>query len=85
MKAIATSLFIMLALLSAKANDPYRVFLLQKISAAPVKPAAADTITLVPPVNCTIPHYEIPKGHVFCRMEDKLSRKAKLWIKVGVK
>lgn len=30
-----------------------------------------------------IPRYEIPKGSVFCRMEDKLNRATKVWIKVG--
>lgn len=32
-----------------------------------------------------IPHYEIPKGAIFCRMEDKLTKATKVWIKVGVK
>ncbi|MES2619533.1 MAG: hypothetical protein V4615_01690 [Bacteroidota bacterium] len=32
-----------------------------------------------------VPHYEIPKGNVFCRLEDKLTRATKVWIKVGVK
>lgn len=30
-----------------------------------------------------IPRYQIPKGSVFCRMEDKLTRATKVWIKVG--
>lgn len=30
-----------------------------------------------------IPRYEIPKGSVFCRMEDKLNRATKVWIKIG--
>ena len=30
-----------------------------------------------------IPRYQIPKGSVFCRMEDKLNRATKVWIKVG--
>lgn len=29
--------------------------------------------------------HEIPKGNLFCRMEDKLTRATKVWIKVGVK
>jgi len=31
-----------------------------------------------------IPHYQIPKGNVFCRMEDKLTKVSKVWIKIGV-
>lgn len=29
--------------------------------------------------------HSIPKGNVFCRMEEKLAKSTKIWIKVGVK
>lgn len=32
-----------------------------------------------------IPRYQIPKGAIFCRMEDKLTKATGIWIKVGVK
>lgn len=35
-------------------------------------------------IHLSIPHYEIPKGAVFCRMEDYLTRKTKIWMKVGL-
>lgn len=38
----------------------------------------------MPPVMY-LPPWERPKGAVFCRMEDYLTAKTKVWIKVGVK
>ncbi len=32
-----------------------------------------------------IPRYEIPKGSVFCRMEERLKNSTGLWLKIGVK
>jgi hypothetical protein len=31
-----------------------------------------------------IPRFERPKGSVFCRMEDVVTRKSGLWLKLGV-
>lgn len=31
-----------------------------------------------------VPPYQIPKGNIFCRMEDAVTRKTGVWLKVGV-
>jgi hypothetical protein len=31
-----------------------------------------------------VPAYQIPKGNIFCRMEDLVTRKTGVWLKVGV-
>jgi len=31
-----------------------------------------------------VPTYQIPKGNIFCRMEDLVTRKTGVWLKVGV-
>lgn len=31
-----------------------------------------------------VPRYQIPKGHIFCRMEDIVTRKTNVWLVVGV-
>ena len=72
-----------LASVYAYAGDPYKTYLLSKIY-----PELKPSVILFPsPENrdgCFIPRYETPKGAVFCRMEDKLTRATKVWIKIGV-
>lgn len=68
---------------STFAGNAYRLFLLSKVQ--PLK-ACYPTTTVKPMPNARfIPVYEIPKGSVFCRMEDKLTRLTGVWIKIGVK
>ncbi|MCX6198493.1 MAG: hypothetical protein NTY88_04610 [Bacteroidetes bacterium] len=70
----------------AQASDAYRTYLLSKVSFqlhSHFQTSANDLASAK--TNCVIPHYEIPKGNVFCRMEDYLTRKTNVWIKVGVK
>ncbi|HWB63871.1 MAG TPA: hypothetical protein VG603_10200 [Chitinophagales bacterium] len=63
------------------AGNPYRWYLLSTVYALPQHNIQKQQA--VEPV--VIPKYAIPKGAVFCRMEDKLTRATKIWIKVGVK
>lgn len=42
------------------------------------------SVLLMQRTNKMVPAYTIPKGNVFCIMEDKLTRATGLWIKVGV-
>ncbi len=70
----------------AQASGVYRTYLLSKVSFqlhSHFQTRLADLTSVK--TNCVIPHYEIPKGNVFCRMEDYLTRKTNVWIKVGVK
>lgn len=90
MKTIVTILFIA-SISFAKAQDSssayskyverqicYKEFTrVVHVQRAPAKPQYSDASMYL------IPRYEIPKGSVFCRMEDKLNRATKVWIKVG--
>ena len=65
------------------AGDPYKTYLLSKIY-----PELKPSVILSPsPENrdgSFIPRYETPRGAVFCRMEDRLTKATKVWIKIGV-
>ena len=81
MKRCLTGIAFMISLmLNAEASGPqglYRVYLLHQIK----DPHRVSLMT-----RCSmIPKFEIPKGAVFCRLEDKLSRSTGLWIKIGLK
>lgn len=68
-------------------NNSYRTYLLlqgYKTYIAP-KPSAINPVSPQLPPNAFIPRYETPKGAVFCRLEDLLTRKTNVWIKIGVK
>jgi hypothetical protein len=65
------------------AGDPYKTYLLSKIYPE-LKPSTIFSPGSENRDGCFIPRYETPKGAVFCRMEDKLTRATKVWIKVGV-
>ena len=72
--------------LFAQASGVYRTYLLSKASFHLYSQFQSNANDLVSAkTSCVIPHYEIPKGNVFCRMEDYLTRKKNVWIKVGVK
>ncbi len=68
-----------------KANNPYRNYLLLKISYDVSTNSSKSQKISFAKTNCVIPRFERPKGAVFCRMEDYLTAKTNLWIKVGVK
>lgn len=75
------------AALTTQASGLYRHYLLSKIIspvALKIKPPTeiSKTAKLSPVI---IPHFKRAKGAVFCRMEDYLTAKTKIWIKVGVK
>lgn len=68
--------------LMVDAGVSYRTYLLTKIP-------AENHPSLLTPVNSDVhlnlPVYTIPKGNIFCRMEDRAIRSTKVWIKLGVK
>ena len=81
---ICVLLCLMVLGITTGANNPYRTYLLTNVSVA--KPAPTKSGAALPlKTSCVIPRYEIPKGNVFCRMEDKLTRSTGLWLKIGVK
>jgi len=79
------AIFLLLFFTNTQAGDPYHNYLLSKIESQQViklQPINNATSRLA---TCVVPHFERPKGAVFCRMEDYLTAKTKIWIKVGVK
>jgi hypothetical protein len=84
MKALLVSLLVFFAF-SLNGETPYRSYLLSKVFTGQIKNRQAESWASVPKINFSIPRYETPKGSVFCRLEDKLIRSTKVWIKVGVK
>jgi hypothetical protein len=82
-KKTCCSLLLLVAVFLAHSGDTYRKFLLSKI--AQQKTYSAPHSLQTTPASCIIPRYEIPKGNIFCRMEDKLTKATGIWIKVGVK
>jgi len=84
MKLIAVMLFTLASFL-VKANNPYRTYLLSKILYQSHFANQKLESTTTTKTTCVIPRFERPKGAVFCRMEDYLTTKTKVWIKIGVK
>jgi len=84
MKFIAI-IFLLGIALPASSNNPYRAYLLSKISHKTSFSVLDSNNKLFVKANCEIPRFERPKGAVFCRMEDYLTAKTKVWIKIGVK
>ena len=69
-------------------NNAYRTYLLQQLYAGPKEKQFQQQVYTrsgnLSTLAC-IPKYSIPKGNVFCIMEDKLTKATGIWIKVGVK
>ncbi len=79
---IITSL--LLLSFSCEARDWYRIYLVSQIHSS-VKISSHSNSFSATPISCVIPRFERPKGAVFYRMEDYLTAKTKVWIKIGVK
>lgn len=78
--------------LSANASERnwYRIYLNVKIAkrtsfAYPLRPQIPMLRGATGLSESYIPRFERPKGAIFCRMEDYLTAKTKVWFKVGVK
>ena len=85
MKPIIAIAFLLATLSTyAQARSPLRTYILLHTLTQRNYEKRQPVTTDVKPAY-TIPHYEIPKGAIFCRMEDKLTKATKVWIKVGVK
>jgi len=84
MKNVLLILFVLFSV-SIKANNPYRTYLISKIPSQSHLFKVDSGKTENSKATSTIPRFERPKGAVFCRMEDYLTMKTKVWIKIGVK
>ena len=72
--------------LSSRAGDPYRAHLLSQIFTIDNPRGYHNIVPIQLPAGTDlyIPRYEIPKGAIFCRMEDKVTKSTKVWLKLGV-
>ncbi|MDB5280975.1 MAG: hypothetical protein JWO06_50 [Bacteroidota bacterium] len=85
MKALFVVIVFTILNLALKAEGPYRRYLLSKIYLTEKFSATQPTLSCnATSSEASIPRYQIPKGNIFCRMEDKLTKATKVWIKVGV-
>jgi hypothetical protein len=68
-----------------KAGGPYRNYLLSKVYVLnkPSENHLTKASTSLSPA-AFIPRFERPKGAIFCRMEDKVTKATKVWLKIGV-
>ena len=79
-----TLLFLFLFLTGAsKAGDPYRIYLLTQVNNK-LTTAPAITEPTTNTKDLSLPRYRIPTGAIFCRLEDKLTKATKVWVKIGV-
>ena len=85
MKTILIFVFI-ISSVATQATGVYRTYLLSKVALRTHTIShTIQTETATYTINCPIPKITTPKGNVFCRLEDRLSKATKIWIKVGVK
>ena len=85
MKCLVFIMVLYMPISALKANDPYRDYLLSKIYLQPQsKIQSGNTLTPTVGAGAFIPKYETPRGAIFCRMEDKVTRATKVWLKIGV-
>lgn len=82
---LSVVILLMAAAAFVKANDPYRTYLLSKTIIQPKFKVNQSSNFSSLKTSCVIPRFERAKGAVFCRMEDYLTAKTKVWIKVGVR
>jgi hypothetical protein len=82
MKRFISSILLLFWFFTGMANNPYRNYLLARVTEPPM--SAAYTHQSLATLIAPIPRYQICKGAVFCRMEDKVTRATKVWLKLGV-
>jgi len=82
MKKLIVFLLLFSSASSFATNGVKRLMILQACSTQGLKHLSANAPKFVP---LEIPKIETPKGAVFCRLEDKLTKATKVWIKIGVK
>ncbi len=90
MKTIVIFLMLCCVSLYSPARDWYRIYLISQINTSPkfthpLNAVAASSSIISDIHGAGIPRFVRPKGAIFCRMEDYLTTKTKVWIKVGVK
>jgi len=81
MKTLIFIIQLMCCFIIARANNPYRNYLIASTASfrGNNQIPYQNTSTLV-----SIPKYQIPRAAIFCRMEDKVTRATKVWLKIGV-
>lgn len=90
MKMLTTILLFSCLSVSATERDWYRIYLNTQIVKPaefeyPMYPRQEKALCGTGLTQGNIPRFQRPKGAIFCRMEDYLTAKRKVWIKVGVK
>lgn len=78
MKKPAWIFLLLFPAISFAGGNPYRAYLLSQLSLVKTPPRA-NVYAITP-----LPKYQLPKGAIFCRMEDKVTRATKVWLKLGV-
>ena len=86
MKAFVSVLIFCSLFLASSANSPYRNYLLSKVYIHAKTIELNQPLSNTPPVGAGafIPRFERPKGAIFCRMEDQVTKATKVWLKIGV-
>ena len=80
-----TLLFLFLFLTGAsRAGNPYHTYLLTQLNNKPSPTIAITELTSTTTKDLSVPRYRIPTGAIFCRLEDKLTKATKVWVKIGV-
>ncbi len=82
---LASFILLLFISIACTANNPYRAYLLSTIPKQVCTSNKKLGILNPAKVSFEVPRFERPIGAVFCRMEDYLTTKTKVWIKIGVK
>jgi hypothetical protein len=82
MKKLICGILLLHSFSAVRSNNPYRNYLLTHISQPrpTARIANQSSVSSITP----IPKYQTPKGAIFCRMEDEVTRATKVWLKIGV-
>lgn len=67
------------------AQETHRAYRIHKVLNCTFHPSFKPLHPTAPKTMLSIPKVETPKGAVFCRFEDFMTRKTKVWVKIGVR
>jgi hypothetical protein len=84
MKALLSILIICACMTDLKAGSLYRNYLLSTMVVSYPQIAFKQQTNYTLNAAAYIPRFERPKGAIFCRMEDKVTKATGVWLKVGV-
>lgn|GEM_PF-2247534 len=85
MKALVFIFILCMLTTGLEARGLYRNYLLSKVYIIhkPIQNHDVESSTALSSA-AFIPRFERPKGAIFCRMEDKVTKATKVWLKIGV-